>query len=184
MTPFFIISSDGMLYATALLAIVIAGWMLVYSVLRRYLRAELDELSIALYEHIQVAKEALEALEALEPVKRQSPAVPPAEQPVPSAAVADKPAAPTGAPPEAAAAMPKPSVAPPPPAMPLTTAAGDDVEPEVMAVISAAVAHYFGVHARIRHTRMIPMAGSNAWAQQGRVYVQASHNLAAQRAHA
>ena len=174
MTPFFIISSDGMLYATALLAIVIAGWMLVYSVLRRYLRAELDELSIALFEHIQVAKEALEALEALEPVKRQPPAVPPAEQP----------GAPASAPPEAAAAMPEPSVAPPPPAMPVTTAASDDVEPEVMAVISAAVAHYFGVHARIRHTRMIPMVGSNAWAQQGRVYVQASHNLAAQRAHA
>jgi methylmalonyl-CoA carboxyltransferase large subunit len=46
-------------------------------------------------------------------------------------------------------------------------------EEEVLA-ISAAVAAYLGVRAHIRQIRLV---GSNVWAQQGRVSIQASHSL-------
>jgi methylmalonyl-CoA carboxyltransferase 12S subunit len=46
-------------------------------------------------------------------------------------------------------------------------------EEEVLA-ISAAIAAYLGVHAHIRQIRLIR---SSAWAQQGRVTIQASHGL-------
>jgi methylmalonyl-CoA carboxyltransferase large subunit len=46
-------------------------------------------------------------------------------------------------------------------------------EEEVLA-ISAAVAAFLGVRAHIRQIRLV---STNAWAQQGRVYIQASHRL-------
>jgi methylmalonyl-CoA carboxyltransferase large subunit len=46
-------------------------------------------------------------------------------------------------------------------------------EEEVLA-ISAAVAAYLGVRAHIRQIRLV---GGGAWAQQGRVSIQASHRL-------
>jgi methylmalonyl-CoA carboxyltransferase 12S subunit len=46
-------------------------------------------------------------------------------------------------------------------------------EEEVLA-ISAALAAWFGVHAHIRQIRLIR---TGAWAQQGRVTIQASHRL-------
>jgi methylmalonyl-CoA carboxyltransferase large subunit len=54
----------------------------------------------------------------------------------------------------------------------------EEVTPEILAIIAAAVAQFVGAGARIRSTRMIPVPGGNAWAQQGRVIIQASHNLA------
>jgi hypothetical protein len=54
----------------------------------------------------------------------------------------------------------------------------EGISPEVMAVISAAVTHFLGLRARIRHAHMIRPTGVNPWAQQGRVFIQASHNLA------
>ncbi len=52
------------------------------------------------------------------------------------------------------------------------------ISPEIMAVISAAVTHFLGLRARIRHAHLVQPAGVNPWAQQGRVFIQASHNLA------
>ncbi len=46
-------------------------------------------------------------------------------------------------------------------------------EEEILAV-SAALAAYLGVRLRIRQIRLL---GSSAWAQQGRVSIQASHQL-------
>jgi methylmalonyl-CoA carboxyltransferase large subunit len=46
-------------------------------------------------------------------------------------------------------------------------------EEEVLA-ISAAVAAFLGVRAHIRQIRLV---STNAWAQQGRVSIQASHRL-------
>ncbi len=46
-------------------------------------------------------------------------------------------------------------------------------EEEVLA-ISGAVAAYLGVRAHIRQIRLL---SGNAWAQQGRVTIQASHQL-------
>lgn len=56
--------------------------------------------------------------------------------------------------------------------------AKEEITPEILAIIAAAVAQFVGAGARIRSTRMIPVAEGNAWAQQGRVIIQASHNLA------
>ena len=54
-----------------------------------------------------------------------------------------------------------------------TVAAEGITEEEVLA-ISAAVAAFLGVRAHIKQIRLI---GGNAWAQQGRVSIQASHRL-------
>ena len=50
----------------------------------------------------------------------------------------------------------------------------EPVSEEVMLVIAAAVAAYLGERAHIRVVRLLP---SHAWAQQGRVSIQASHHL-------
>jgi methylmalonyl-CoA carboxyltransferase 12S subunit len=49
------------------------------------------------------------------------------------------------------------------------------ISEEELIAISAAVAAYMGVRAHIRQIRVIHSTG--AWAQQGRVSVQASHRL-------
>ncbi len=53
----------------------------------------------------------------------------------------------------------------------------EGISPEVMAVISAAVTHFLGLRARARRANLVQPAGVNPWAQQGRVFIQASHNL-------
>ncbi|HET6436613.1 MAG TPA: hypothetical protein VFG59_01025 [Anaeromyxobacter sp.] len=78
------------------------------------------------------------------------------------AAGAPGPTLPAAAPPLAPASVPEPA----PPAPSIT-------EEEILAV-SAALAAYLGVRPRIRQIRLI---GSPAWAQQGRVSIQASHHL-------
>jgi methylmalonyl-CoA carboxyltransferase large subunit len=67
------------------------------------------------------------------------------------------------------------AVAPPPP--PPEPAKAEEVSPEMIMVLTAAVAAFLGKRARIRGARLVRPAPSNAWAQQGRVFVQASHNL-------
>ena len=57
-----------------------------------------------------------------------------------------------------------------PPAPP----AAPEVTEEELLAISAALAAYFGVRVHVRQVRLISSA---AWAQQGRVSVQASHLL-------
>jgi len=83
-------------------------------------------------------------------------------------------------------AMIAPPPAPhPPPAVPAALPApqaaamekAGELTPEIVMVLSAAVAVFLGKRARIRSARLVRTAPSNAWAQQGRVFVQASHNL-------
>ncbi len=50
---------------------------------------------------------------------------------------------------------------------------------ELLLVISAAIAAYLGKKAHIRQIRLV---GTTAWAQQGRVTIQASHALSARHA--
>jgi hypothetical protein len=57
----------------------------------------------------------------------------------------------------------------------------EEISHEVLAVIAAAVAHFLGKSARIRSARLVHPVGNSPWAQQGRVFVQASHNLAMTR---
>jgi methylmalonyl-CoA carboxyltransferase large subunit len=52
--------------------------------------------------------------------------------------------------------------------------AGTGVSDEILVVLSAAVAAFLGKKPRIRQVRLV---GSSAWAQQGRVTIQASHAL-------
>ena len=50
----------------------------------------------------------------------------------------------------------------------------DEITEEILTVISAAVAAFLGVRAHVRQIRLIR---SPAWAQQGRVTIQGSHQL-------
>src|SRR5262249_47473471 len=61
--------------------------------------------------------------------------------------------------------------APPAPAQP---AEAEGLSEELVLVIGAAIAAYLGKKAHVRQIRLL---GSAAWAQQGRVTVQASHVL-------
>ena len=54
----------------------------------------------------------------------------------------------------------------------------EQIDPEVLMVIAAAVAAFMGRKARIRRVRRSVTPGMNPWAQQGRVSIQASHNVA------
>jgi methylmalonyl-CoA carboxyltransferase large subunit len=50
-----------------------------------------------------------------------------------------------------------------------------ELSEELIVVISAAIAAFLGKRPHIRQIRLL---GAAAWAQQGRVTIQASHNLA------
>ena len=60
---------------------------------------------------------------------------------------------------------PAPVSAPPP---------DESISEEELLAISAAIGAYLGVKAHIRQIRLV---STNAWAQQGRVSIQASHRL-------
>lgn len=49
-----------------------------------------------------------------------------------------------------------------------------DLTEEDILAVSAALAAYLGVRVRIKHIRLL---SSQSWAQQGRVWIQASHKL-------
>jgi methylmalonyl-CoA carboxyltransferase large subunit len=56
----------------------------------------------------------------------------------------------------------------------------DQLDEEILMVLTATVAAFMGKTARIRHARLIGTgAYASPWVQQGRVYVQGSHNLGA-----
>ena len=62
----------------------------------------------------------------------------------------------------------QPETPPPPPIVP------EELSPEILTVISAAVAAFLGERGHIRAVRLV---GSARWAQEGRVSIQASHRL-------
>lgn len=62
-------------------------------------------------------------------------------------------------------AVSEPQGAPPPP---------EAIPEEIVLAISAAIAAFFGERVHIRQIRLVT---SPAWAQQGRVWIQASHRL-------
>jgi len=49
-----------------------------------------------------------------------------------------------------------------------------EISPEILLVISAAVAAFLGERGHIKAVRLV---STNRWAQQGRVNIQASHSL-------
>ena len=72
--------------------------------------------------------------------------------------------------PAAAAPVRPPVTAPPPPQ--------EEIGEEILSVIAATVAAFLGERAHIRQVRLL---ASEAWAQQGRVSVMASHRWAVHR---
>jgi methylmalonyl-CoA carboxyltransferase 12S subunit len=74
------------------------------------------------------------------------------------------------------AALPaKPETKSTAPAQPQQTA--EELAHETLVVIAAAVSAFLGKSVRLRSARLIQPVEGSAWAQQGRVFVQASHNL-------
>ncbi|MBE0658491.1 MAG: hypothetical protein IH602_12440 [Bryobacteraceae bacterium] len=67
-----------------------------------------------------------------------------------------------------AAAPPVPSVATPSPSV------QEGISEETLLAIAAAVSAYLGKRAPIRQVRLV---SSQAWAQQGRAFIQASHRI-------
>ena len=56
----------------------------------------------------------------------------------------------------------------------------DEVTPEMLVVIAAAVTAFLGKKVRIRSAKLLmppPREAASAWAQQGRVLIHASHRL-------
>lgn len=55
----------------------------------------------------------------------------------------------------------------------------EEISPELLVVMAAAVTVFLGKQVRIRSAKMLqsPYEIVNPWSQQGRVFVQASHNL-------
>lgn len=55
----------------------------------------------------------------------------------------------------------------------------EEITPEILVMIAAAVTAFLGKKVRIRSAKMLqsPYEVVNPWSQQGRVFVQASHNL-------
>jgi len=74
----------------------------------------------------------------------------------------------------AATAAPMEPVKEAPPAAADAPAGPEPIGEEELLAISAALAAYFGVRVHVRQIRLI---SSSAWAQQGRVSIQASHRL-------
>ncbi len=142
--------------ALALLAM--AGVVASYLLLRREMRSELKKLREMIEQHPVPASE-VGATEIPE----------------------KKPVSPVAPAPAATTALPVPSPAKSKPTVTLPKApVQEEITPEILAVIAAAVAQFIGAGARIRSTRLLtsPM-GISPWAQQGRVIIQASHNLGA-----
>ncbi|MGO9260722.1 MAG: hypothetical protein ACLQU1_31110 [Bryobacteraceae bacterium] len=73
--------------------------------------------------------------------------------------------------PQPAAPIPEPA---PVAATPALVRETSEISEEELIAISAALAAYLGVRVHIRQIRLI---GSRAWAQEGRVSIQASHRL-------
>ena len=90
------------------------------------------------------------------------------------AKLADLARAQTAAPKPAPATVPAPAPAVAAPAKP-----AEEIAPELLVVMAAAVTVFLGKQVRIRSAKMLqsPYEIVNPWAQQGRVFVQASHNL-------
>jgi hypothetical protein len=58
------------------------------------------------------------------------------------------------------------------------------VTPEEIVIIAAAVTTYLGKRVRVRGARRLaPSTGRSAWGHQGRVHIQASHQLGARKGH-
>jgi methylmalonyl-CoA carboxyltransferase large subunit len=52
-----------------------------------------------------------------------------------------------------------------------------EITPEILMVMSSAIAAYLGKNVRIRRARFLNSQDLNSWGQSSRIVIQASHNL-------
>ncbi|NTU97608.1 MAG: hypothetical protein HGA62_07340 [Chlorobiaceae bacterium] len=52
-----------------------------------------------------------------------------------------------------------------------------EITPELLLIMSAAIAAYLGKNVRIRRARFISDQGPSSWSQVGRVSIQTSHTF-------
>ncbi len=135
-----------------LLLVVLSACGLTYVLTRRSILVEVDELRSELAE-ISGLRNAVEELATLK-LETRTPA---------KASVVQ---------------MPKPAPKPEQVKAAQPSAKPDEIAHETLVVIAAAVAAFLGKSVRLRSARLVQPVAESAWAQQGRVYVQASHNLA------
>lgn len=139
----------------AVTVLVAAGWAVAYAVFRRTLRRTLAERQPETERRLGALAAAVESLQAkvaeLSSARELQPIV---------ATEFDL---------EAAAATAEESARPD----------DEDLNSEIMAVIAASATAFLGKKVRILSAKLLqsPDEGVNAWSQQGRVFVQASHNL-------
>ena len=136
--------------------VVAVGGALTYISLLRAFRRSVTELRLETERQLNAFSQALNSLQ-LQAVQR-----PLAVQPG-AAPVAAPPAKVEATAPAARAVLPL----------------AEEISPEILVVMAAAVTAFLGKKVRIRSAQMLqsPYEIVNPWSQQGRVIVQASHNL-------
>jgi hypothetical protein len=150
----------GMAYML-IAALVIAGWVVVYITSRRALQRTFPELRLEFQRQIDALSVKVTALERTVGVAAALPSavrLPGKMEPLAADAVA-----PSAAQPHA-----------------IVTQSPADITSETLATIAETITALLGRKVRIRSVKILetPSAVGNPWAQQGRVVVQASHNVA------
>lgn len=141
--------------------LVAAGCLLTYLRLRHSLQQTAADLQRATERRLDELTSLVKTLETRIAELKSAPVPAPAvSAPVPAAAAKGE------------AAVPKPVASP-------AKQEAEEVAPEILLVIAAAVTAFLGKKVRIRSAKMLqsPYEIVNPWSQQGRVFVQASHNL-------
>ena len=147
-----------------IVAVLVAlGCVVTYVSMQRKLRRIVVELQQSSRQQLDALTQTLKAVEERIAELKRPAAAPPVVAPVAVPAAKGTAAAPP----------PTKEAAPPKQEMP------EEVTPEMLVVIAAAVTAFLGKKVRIRSAKMLqsPYEIVNPWSQQGRVFVQASHNL-------
>lgn len=136
----------------AALLAVLAGWLGTYFIARSILQRTAEELRHNFEEYRSSVERRIEQFQA-------------AVKSIPSS-------------------LPSPAATPKPEPRPVAVPATPEISADLVLLITAAVTAYLGKKVRIRSAKVLqtPYELINPWAQQGRVFVQASHNLI-QRGH-
>ena len=147
-----------------IVAVLVAlGCVVTYVSMQRKLRRIVVELQQSSRQQLDALTQTLNAVEARVVELKRPAAAPPVVAPVAVLAAKAQAAPPTS---ERPAAPPKQETQ-------------EEVTPEMLVVIAAAITAFLGKKVRIRSAKMLqsPYEIVNPWSQQGRVFVQASHNL-------
>ena len=146
-----------------IMAVAVAS-ALTYALARRAFRRSLAELREATSEQVNSLRTSVTHLETgLAELRRRQPS----EQEIIAAASTPGPPPDTHAAPSMVSAAKRPEEL------------QEEISADTLVVIAAAITSFLGKRVRIRSAKILqsPYEIVNPWAQQGRVFVQASHNL-------